>query len=155
MLILAGEKVEEVKALLTQLQEEDDIYKEMETTAKAVRLDISQKVKKLAVELGGKQHGRTDRILLPAGDSQYWDRRVSGNKEQLDLELLEKRVGIAAFQKLCDRVVVYELNPNKLENARKRGIITEQDMTAATVRTKITFSLYRIDVSKVEEDDEG
>ena len=150
MIIVKGDAVTEVTALLEQLQVEDSLLKEQEETIKERRTAISIQVKKFASTLGGD----IDRVFLPAGDDQWWDRRVSRKGGGLDLDLLRQNLGDKVVNKICDRIVSYVFNSNKLASAYRRGIITERDMAAATVKPTLSYSLYRIPITDLSEDED-
>ncbi len=152
MIIIKGDDVDEISALLEQLGIENSLLKEQEDTIKKRRTTINKQVKDFAEKLGGN----ADRVILPAGDEMWWDRRVSGGNGTLSLDLLRELFGDRVVNKICDKVVTYQLSSEKLASACRRGIITEEDLALATVKGTPTYSLYCIPAKDLpEEDDEG
>ncbi len=152
MIILKGDAVDEISALLEQLGIENSLLKEQEEIIKKRRTTINKQVKDFATKLGGN----ADRVILPAGDGMWWDRRVSGRSGTLSLDLLKELFGDRVVNRICDKVVTYQLNSEKLASACRRGIIKEEDLALATINGASTYSLYYIPAKDLpEEDDEG
>ena len=150
MILLKAEAIEEENALFNQLDVEDaQLKKQMEADEKR-RGAIKEQVGTMLDFLGGKGV----RVVVGLESGRTWDRRVSTRGGGLSVALLEEAMGTAAYQKLlCVKTTSYVLIPEKLEEARKSGKVTDDMIKAATVPGKPQNSMYHTKLEDIKDED--
>ncbi len=85
--------------------------------------------------------GKDDRVIFQLGKDNL-ERRVSGGKEHIDMDLLEETLGTDLFKKCFSKVTTSEWDEKKFTTLRTRGIITDEMLRKSMARSNVTTSLY-------------
>ncbi len=142
--------VMEYRSLLDQLDDEaEDIKKQDAANDKRLKA-IKKQIGGIMDNLGGKDI----RVAVVLKSGRAWDRRISMIGAGLSLELLEKTLGEDAYRKLCTKVVSYEFDPMKLENARTKRVVTDAHIKKSTVLGTPRPGYYRPKLKDIENDNE-
>ncbi len=143
--------VKEYQSLLDQLDDEAEAIKKQDAVNDKRLKAIKEQVGGILDNLGGKDI----RVAIPVASGRTWDRRISMIGAGLSLELLEKTIGEDAYRKLCTKVISYEFDPMKLENARTKRVVTDAHIKKSTVLGTPRPGYYRPKLKEIEDDEQG
>ncbi len=143
--------VKEYQSLLDQLDDEAENIKKQDATNDKRLKAIKEQIGGIMDNLGGKDI----RVAVVVESGRAWDRRISMIGAGMSLELLETVLGADAYRKLCTKMVSYEFDPMKLENARAKGVVTDAHVKEATVLGTPRPSYYRPKLKDIEDDEQG
>ena len=140
--VINGDALEEYRSELHHLKVEDDELEKQEKQIHERREEIKTRIKDVALKTGGAE----DRVVLPTHviGVGAWDRQVT-KKKGLDAGKLQELMGTDLYHELaCVEMKEFVPSVEKIEAARREGLLTDADIQQCQVDPKPTFVLKKL-----------
>lgn len=128
---------DELSDVLNNLAEEQELLKQAEAEVKERKDRIRSSLDQYASMVGGQ----SDRVVfkLSAGDLE---RRLSGGKEVLNPDTLKEVIGEELYSQCLETRTEQVFSEKRLEELRRQGIITDEQVRQALETTEVRSSVY-------------